>query len=115
MFKLKQALNATLFIALAMIVPVSANAGLIGTTVTLDYHFLTTTTVDTFTVTGGVDITCPGPYNVCSLLTAPVQTIAVGANTITYTFTGCCSSFNNGTPNGFDFQNLNLGTPITSI
>ncbi len=93
----------------------TAYAGLVGTTVTLDYHAPNRTTTDVFTVTGGVDITCPGPYNVCSLLTAPVQTIAVGENTITYTFTGCCSAFEPTPPNYFDFENLNLGSPITSV
>jgi hypothetical protein len=93
-----------------------SQASLINTNVTMNYDFVTTpNTTDTFTVTNGVEITCPGLANVCTLLTAPVQSIDVGAFTIQYTYTGSGAQFSNVSPNGFDFENLNPGFAIGAV
>ncbi|MEO5924051.1 MAG: hypothetical protein ABIR70_09510 [Bryobacteraceae bacterium] len=109
---------AFLFLSAAL----SANAGLIGTNVTLDYHYQGQSTTDTFAVTAGTEVSCfgggSGNANVCSILQAPNQTLDFGDNTITYTYTRIGSyvaSFLPSNPNGFDFLNLNLGQPIQHV
>src|SRR5438105_15576725 len=95
--------------------PVHAST-LIGTNVTLIYSIgpnvvlgpVTTTSTDTFLVTGGVNITCPGgAFNACGILTSPTQTITVGANTLTWNYNSTQpSQFLVANPNKFDFENL---------
>jgi hypothetical protein len=96
----------------------SARAGLIGTDVTLNYTFFgTTLRTDTFLVTSGVEITCAnasGNANVCFVLSANLQTIDVGPSSIAYSYTGPGAFFSRA-PNAFDFEDLNLGGPITSV
>jgi PEP-CTERM motif len=117
-------LSAVLLTALTIIVP-TAKAGLIGTTVTFNYFLgpnsVTTTaksTTDILSVTGATNITCPaGSFNACSLLTSPVQTITIGDDSIAYTYVNSTtpSLFLSATPNQFDFENLDPGSPIIGV
>jgi len=56
-----------------------------------------------------------GNANVCAILTAPTQSVDIGAFSIQYGFSGPAAAFDNIIPNGFDFENLNPGSPITSV
>ncbi|MFO1434390.1 MAG: PEP-CTERM sorting domain-containing protein [Candidatus Competibacteraceae bacterium] len=98
----------------------SASASLIGTNVTLNYHYGVTTTIDTLAVTAGVEVTClgggAGNANVCWAMTAPDRVdIDIGALSITWSYSGPGGHFTNIIPNGFDFENLDPGAPITSV
>ena len=95
-------------------------ASLIGTNVTLNYFLSTLTTTDVLTVGSGTEVTCTGGgtgnANVCGILSAfDRQTIDIAALSITYAYSGAGSGFNNLQPNGFDFENLNPGAPITGV
>src|SRR6266404_3033778 len=78
--------------SLALTASGPVKAGLIGTSVTFNYHIGpnpiigATSSTDVFTVTRGANITCPGAFNACSILTSPVQTITVGDNSITWDY-----------------------------
>ena len=93
----------------------ASQASLIGTSVTLNYDYQAQQSIDVFTVGSGVEISCPGGANVCGILTAPVQTVDVGANSILYSYNGTGSSFNGVNPNKFDFENLNPGFTIGNV
>lgn len=94
-----------------------AQAGLLGSTVRLDYHVTGfASTSDLLLVGGAVEVSCPlGSFNVCSMLTAPTQTIDFGDTDITYTYTGPNSGFNNVAVNGFDFRDLFLGSSLDGL
>ena len=66
-------------------------------------------------VRSGVEATCPGAFNLCTMLTASTQTVDFGDPSITYRYVGGGSGFNPAYINGFDFQVLNLGSAITDI
>lgn len=83
-----------------------AQAGLLGSTVSLDYNFQDQTTHDAVLVGSGVEATCPGSLNICTMLTASTQTVDFGDTAITYRYTGGGSGFNNVNVNGFDFRDL---------
>ena len=93
----------------------ASQASLIGTNVTLNYDFQAQQSIDVFTVGSGVEISCPGGANVCGILTAPVQSVDVGASSILYSYNGTGSSFNAVNPNKFDFENLNPGFTIGNV
>jgi len=100
----------------------TANAGLIGTDVALNYNFEGISTTDIFTVGDAVEVQCEGwgygNANVCGVLTAPTQTIDFTDGSIHYTYTrfaDVIGAFLEGNPNGFDFQFLNLGHAITEV
>lgn len=99
----------------------TANAGLIGTNVTLNYHFDGVNSTDNILVGAGTEVQCTGAgtgnANICSILTAPDQSIDFDDFTITYNY-----SQNNGVgyfqaidPNGFEFLNLNPGGNIVNV
>jgi len=90
-------------------------ASLIGTSVTLNYDYQAQQSIDVFTVGSGVEISCPGGANVCGILTAPVQTVDVGAASILYSYNGAGAGFNAVNPNKFDFENLNPGFTIGNV
>ncbi|OYU79156.1 MAG: hypothetical protein CFE45_28865 [Burkholderiales bacterium PBB5] len=89
-------------------------AGLLGSTVSLEYNFLDSTTHDSLVVGNGVEASCPGGLTLCNLLTATVQTVDFGDTTITYRYTGGPLLISNGGINGFDFRDLN-GLSITGV
>ena len=92
-----------------------AQAGLLGTTISLDYILGESTTHDSVLVGKGVEATCPsGSLNLCSMLIASEQTVDIGDNSITYRYTGVGSGFNAAKFNGFDFRGLN-GLFITGV
>lgn len=92
-----------------------AQAGLLGTTVALEYNFQDQTTHDTVLVGTGVEATCPhDSLNLCTMLTAEVQMVDIGDTSITYTYSGGGSGFNNVNINGFDFRELS-GLDITGL
>jgi len=92
-----------------------AQAGLLGTTVSLDYNYQDQTTHDAVLVGNGVEATCPsGSLNLCTMLTAIEQTVDIGDSSITYRYSGGGSGFNNVKINGFDFQNL-IGLDIVGL
>lgn len=93
----------------------SARASLLSTDITLNYDLNAVSSSDVITVTNATEVSCPGGLNICSILTAPSQTIDIGAFSITYTYTGPGASYNAVTPNQFDFQNLNAGSPIVAV
>lgn len=98
-----------------------AQAGLMGSTVNLGYRCQASatdplqTTLDQVLVGSGVEATCPGAFNLCTMLTAPTQTVDIGDQSITYQYEGGGSGFNPAYINGFDLQTLNLGSAITDI
>jgi hypothetical protein len=100
---------------------VSANAGLLGTDVTLNYNYDAFSTTDIVTVQAGLEVIClgggSGNANICSILTAPNQAIDFDDLSITYLYerVGSPTGFSPIAPNGFDFQNLNVGAPIAGV
>ena len=106
---------AALAVAGCLMTP-TAQAGLIGDSVQLAYDFTgLPSTLDTFTVGSGVEVTCPGSANVCSLLTAPTQTVDFADLSITYTYTGNGSGFNALPENRFRFLSLDPGFAIGTV
>ena len=100
----------------------AANAGLLGSNITLNYLFPDAGTIyssDNLAVTGGVEVTCTGGgagnAAVCNALTAPIQTVDIFDSGLTYTYTGSGSSFNTLSFNGFSFENLVYGAGITGV
>jgi len=85
-----------------------AQAGLLGSTVSLDYNYQDQSTHDAVLVGNGVEATCPGGLNICSMLTAPTQTVDFGDSSITYRYSGPGAGFNNVRINEFDFRDLDL-------
>ncbi len=109
-------------IAASCLLPTTpAHAGLLGTTVTLNYHYLIPArTTDSLLVTAGVEVTCTGGgsgnANVCEMLTAANQYIDIGDFTIGYSYSGSQpGGFNVDDPNGMTFLNLDPGAPITDV
>lgn len=98
-----------------------AQAGLLGSTVDLGYRYQATaadtllTTLDQVQVGSGVEATCPGALNLCTMLTSATQSVDIDDRSITYRYVGNGSGFNPVFINGFDFQALNLGSAITAI
>ena len=96
-----------------------AQAGLLGKTVTVNYNYSGNPTyTDSVTVGAGIEMTCPGGFDLCNALSAPTQTVDFGDSTITYAFTsttGQPSGFDNVLPNMFSFLDLDLDAPITDV
>lgn len=90
-----------------------AQAGLLGTNVTLVYQFGAATTTDLFTIGSGTELTCPGPASVCTVLTSPMQTVHTGDRSIRYTRAGTNSR--KIAPTAFVVQNLGPGFTIGSV
>jgi hypothetical protein len=121
---MKSKLGAALLLVMLSGLPVHADT-LVGTNVTMVYTIgpnnvlgnVTTTSSDTFLVTGGINITCPGAFNACGILTSPTQTITVGANTLNWTYTNLTtpSQFLVAIPNQFEFDNLFSNSVITGV
>jgi hypothetical protein len=102
--------------AVACLLATQAQASMIGTSVTAAYEFGATSNADTVTATGGADITCPGAFNICGLLTLPTQTLSFGASSITYALQGTGSgSFTAANPARFVFSSLTPGFAIGSV
>ena len=105
----------------ALFQPAPAHAGLLGTTVTLNYNFqIPARTTDNLLVTAGVEVTCTGGGSgnaaVCEMLTAANQYIDIGDLSIGYLYVGSQSGgFNPEQPNGMTFLNLDAGGPITGV
>ena len=99
--------------------PRTAQASLLGSQLTLEYHFGGSTySTDLITVGAGVEVTCTGGgsgnTNVCTALSAPNQSIDIGAYNIHYTYAGVDpGGFNNIPDNGMRFVGLNPGGTIT--
>ena len=96
-----------------------AQAGLLGKTVTVNYNYSGNPTyTDSVTVGAGIEMTCPGGFDLCNALSAPTQTVDFGDNTISYAYvstTGQPSGFDNVLPNMFSFLDLDMGAPITGV
>lgn len=96
-------------------------AGLIGDSVTLRYDYSgLPSTVDVLSVGNGVEISCTGGgsgnANVCSMLTAPNQTVDIGDLAITYTYSGTTGSGFSPVPiNSFNFLSLDPGFSIGGV
>lgn len=99
----------------------SAQAGLLGTMITLHYNFLVpAATTDSLLVTGGTEVTCTGGgsgnANACTMLTAANQYIDIGDFTIDYLYVGSQpGGFNPTPPNGMTFAGLDIGAPIGAV
>lgn len=94
----------------ASLVAAPAAAGLDGKTIGLGYEATGLgTTFDPVTVGSGVELSCPGSANACSILTAPIQSVDFGDLSISYRYTGNGASFMDVPVNGFRFTNLDLG------
>jgi len=93
-----------------------SHASLIGTDVTLNYDFNSpASTTDILPVTAGIELSCPGSFNVCGVLTLPTQTVDIGDSSIRYSHSGAGGQFTGGILNGFDFENLNPGFTIGNV
>ena len=93
-----------------------SHASLIGTEVTLNYDLTNpANTIDILPVTAGIELSCPGSFNVCGLLTLPIQSVDIGDFSIRYSHTGLSGQFTPGILNGFDFENLNPGFTIGNV
>lgn len=96
-------------------------AGLIGDSVTLRYDYSgLPSTLDVLSVGNGVEISCTGGgggnANVCTMLTAPSQTVDIGDLAITYTYSGSNGSGFSPVPiNGFNFLSLDPGFLIGGV
>lgn len=101
--------------------PTPSHAGLLGTTVTLNYNYqIPARTTDSLLVTAGVEVTCTGGgsgnANVCEMVTAANQYIDIGDLSIGYSYVGSQpGGFNVEEPNGMTFLNLDPGGPITDV
>lgn len=99
----------------------TANAGLIGTNVTLNYLYDGSSTTDLISVGAGTEVQCSGAgngnSNICSFLTAPDQFIDFDDFTITYSYLQTTGEgyFNAVDPNGFEFLDLNPGGDIVDV
>lgn len=118
LMKQKSGRHAVLASLLGAAAPWAA-AGLLGSNVDVRYHLTgLPDTSDVVTVAAGVEITCPGAANLCTMLTAPTQTVDIGDSSIHYDYTstdGQSSGFNNVAVNGFDFQMLQFGAPLVDF
>jgi hypothetical protein len=98
-----------------------AQAGLLGSNVTLRYDYLAPGfSTDTIAVGAGIEVTCTGGgtgnANVCAALTAATQTIDIGDSTIGYAYVGDhTSGFNNVVPNGMAFLGLDAAGAIVGV
>jgi hypothetical protein len=110
---MKSALLAVAVLSVAGSIP--GHAGLIGTNVTVVATLDAMQETDVVLVTNAVEITCPGPFNICNILTAATQTFDIGDSTIMYNYSGGGAGFNSTTPNNIQFENLNPGSPITGV
>lgn len=114
---------AKLALLLALVaVPAAASAGLvrpaslIGQTVTFHVLYEDNETTDMVEVTGKPEISCPGNFEACQYLNAPkLQTIDIGANSVTYRYTGPGAIFDDVSPNAFYIEGLNLPKPIAGV
>lgn len=102
----------------AVVLGASAQAGLDGTQVTVNYDVTgLPSTVDVVTVGPGVELTCTGGGagngNICAMLTGGTQTVDIGDTSIHYTYSGSGGGFNPVPTNGFDFVGLNPGGAIS--
>jgi hypothetical protein len=89
---------------------------LLGQTVAFHILYQSTETTDDVVVTGKPEISCPGSFNACAFLNAQkVQTITIGANTITYKYRGPGAFFQAVNPNAMYFEGLNLPKPIVGV
>ena len=102
-----------LFGALAImgcVVALPAHAGLDGKTIDLVYEATgLASTLDHISVGNGIEVTCPGSANVCTILTAPTQTLDFADMSISYRYSGSGAAFDDLPVNGFRFLNLDLG------
>jgi hypothetical protein len=112
-----RALLTFLFLSAAL----SANAGLLGTDITLNYAFEGISSTDTISVNTGTEVQCEGwgygNANICGILRAPTQTIDFDDFSITYNYVrvGDPTGFFLASPNAFDFQNLNFNGSIVNV
>lgn len=119
----RKAAMAKIALALAVgALPATAAAGfvrpasLIGETVDFHVLFQSNETTDSFVVTGKPEVECPGNFAACQYLNAPkLQTIEVGAASITYRYKGPGAQFQEVSPNAFLFEGLNLSKPIAAV
>ena len=117
-----KAWTKSILVSVALLPALASGAGLLGTTVDVRYHYddgaLTLNTLDAVVVAAGTELTCPGGADLCQALTAPTQTLDLGASTIRYEFTGlngATGGFNNVPVNGFAFESLFSGTTVTGV
>jgi hypothetical protein len=103
--------------ALLAAVAAPAHASLIGTSTTASYRFLSAVWSDSFTVVNGVNISCPGAFDLCNALTISGQTLSYGPATIRYGYDGSGGNgtFNPGDPAEFLFSSLSPGFLIGGV
>ncbi len=111
-------IGGALFTALAFFAG-SAQAGLMGTTVTAAYYhpdLSTSIGSQDFLVGPGVELNC-GSGGFCGVFDAPPETLDFTDNQIIFNegpFTNP-SNYDGAPYNGFVFTNLNMGSPITGV
>ena len=99
------------FLAAAALVPALANASsLRDSTVNVHYHLVndasTINTLDHVVVGTGAELTCPGAADICSVLTAPTQSLDFMDNAIRYAYVGGGADFMDAQHNRFQFTSL---------
>ncbi|MDR7331840.1 PEP-CTERM sorting domain-containing protein [Roseateles asaccharophilus] len=101
----------------ATLLPTFASAaGLLGTTVSVNYHLDSLSTLDSVLVGAGAELSCPGTAQLCSALTVPAQTVDIGDNSIRYFYVGAGTDFTDTPVNRFSFQSLYGGdVAITGV
>jgi hypothetical protein len=107
-------------LALALLAPGVAQAGLLGTQAVVRYDFSTggfpINTSDTVVIGPGIELSCPGAADICRVLTAPdSQTIDLGDTTIRYAFAGPASTFVLADLSSMIFEQLDAGAPILGV
>jgi|GEM_PF-1926524 len=104
-------MKKSIFALLLACAALPASAGILGQVVNFGYDFVGFVTNDALLVGAGVEITCPaGPFNMCTFLTLPTQTIDAGDESITYLYRGPDDSFSPVVGfSGFDFNGLDAG------
>jgi len=112
-------LFAALLVALAGFAP-AAHAGLIGTTITLEYDYIgVPSTVEAIPVTDGIEVTCTGGGTgnaaVCAFLTAGTQTLDIRDSSIVYAYSGPAAAFDPVQFSGFRFLDLAPGFAIANV
>ncbi|MFG6464730.1 PEP-CTERM sorting domain-containing protein [Roseateles sp. DXS20W] len=112
----------TLLASLALLPLPALAAGLLGTTVDVRYDYEGDEawhTLDSVVVGPGVELTCPGSAQACSVLQAATQTVDIGDHGLRYAYSGAggaTASFDNLAINGFTFERLyGNGTVITGV